>query len=302
MLALYEISINKVAKKILFVDLGDVLIKFEEKYVRELIKEEKFGDFISMIHDHDRGNPDFELFGMHQKLIFGNYFKRPVPWKELAQAYWNCIGGVHAPMFKALQGLKKRGIKLVCLTDNNHFCFYSTTVKLWAYAGEKRKLSNVDDEGNEWNSQFDGWKFKDDESVNPSEAGKIDFIFWQGKSDYDVTWEYDSKGNSYKRLNGGTPHLNKNNDKQIEAKNVVIVFMAESTARDNYTEGSHLLYKTTGDGEAIIFQDGKAIKGRWRKKDVFTRIKFYDTRGSEVALNRGQVFIEILPKGNTVNY
>ncbi|KKT42152.1 MAG: hypothetical protein UW30_C0002G0063 [Candidatus Giovannonibacteria bacterium GW2011_GWA2_44_13b] len=129
MLALYEISINKVAKKILFVDLGDVLIKFEEKYVRELIKEEKFGDFISMIHDHDRGNPDFELFGMHQKLIFGNYFKRPVPWKELAQAYWNCIGGVHAPMFKALQGLKKRGIKLVCLTDNNHFCFYSTTVK-----------------------------------------------------------------------------------------------------------------------------------------------------------------------------
>src|SRR3989338_4616153 len=179
---------------------------------------------------------------------------------------------------------------------------YSTTVKLWAYAGEKRKLSNVDDEGNEWNSQFDGWKFKDDESVNPSEAGKIDFIFWQGKSDYDVTWEYDSKGNSYKRLNGGTPHLNKNNDKQIEAKNVVIVFMAESTARDNYTEGSHLLYKTTGDGEAIIFQDGKAINGRWRKKDVFTRIKFYDTRGSEVALNRGQVFIEILPKGNTVNY
>ncbi|OGK21717.1 hypothetical protein A3C23_00080 [Candidatus Roizmanbacteria bacterium RIFCSPHIGHO2_02_FULL_37_13b] len=179
---------------------------------------------------------------------------------------------------------------------------YSTTKKLWDYAVNKRKLSNVDEEGNEWNSQFESWKFKDDEPVNPAEVTKVDFEFWQGKNEYAVTWEYNAKSNTFKRINGGQPHINKNNDKQIEAKNVAVVFMNESTARDNYTEGQHLLYKTTGDGEAIIFQDGKAQKGRWRKKDAFTRMRFYDSRGSEVALNRGQTFIEILPKGNTVAY
>lgn len=179
---------------------------------------------------------------------------------------------------------------------------YSTSQKLWEYAKKTRDLTNVDKKGSEWDSTFQKWKFKDDKPKdNPLTS--IKFGFWEGKPDYDVDWQYDKTVNAFKRFNGGQAHLDKNNDKQITAKNVIVAFMTESTARDNYQGGgSHLLYKTVGEGEAIVFLDGEAIKGVWRKKDATARIRFYDTHGNEIALNRGQTFIEVVPKGNAVSY
>jgi hypothetical protein len=177
---------------------------------------------------------------------------------------------------------------------------YTTTAKLWEYAKTKRNLTNLDENNKLWDEDFEKWKFKDGALVK-GELTKISFDFWQGKEDYSVEWQYDKSSNSFKRFNGGQPHMDKNNDKQIESKNLVIIFMKESMANDGY-EGGHLLYKTAGSGETIIFQDGKAIKGEWRKKDIFSRIKFYDEKGKEIAFNRGQIFIEILPIGNKVTY
>ncbi len=178
---------------------------------------------------------------------------------------------------------------------------YSTTKKLWDYAKSNRDLTNVDKKGDKWDSTFQKWKFKDDK---PSESPltSVKFGFWEGKSDYDIEWQYDKTTNSFKRLNGGVAHLDKNNEKQIKAKNVIVTFMDESVARDNYQGGQHLLYKTVGEGNATFFLDGEAIKGKWRKKDSTARIRFYDSGGSEMSLNRGQTFIEIVPKGNVVSY
>lgn len=178
---------------------------------------------------------------------------------------------------------------------------YSTTKKLWDYAAINRNITDVDKQGKKWNTNFEAWKFKDDEPV-ATPINKASFGFWDGKTDFDVTWVYDKVSNSFNRINGGAPHVDKNNDKQIQSKNVIIAFMTESTARDGYQGGQHLLYKTVGEGDAIVFQDGQAIKGKWRKKDGKAHIMFYDQSGNKIALNRGQTFIEILPKGNTVNY
>lgn len=177
---------------------------------------------------------------------------------------------------------------------------YSSTAKLWQYAKDKRNLTNVDENNKAWDEKFEKWQFKND-SPTKGEVTKISFNFWQGKSDYSVDWRYDKTNNSFKRFNGGKPHIDKNNDKQIEVKNVVIAFMKESPANDGYP-GGHLLYQTTGTGKAIIFQDGKAIEGKWRKKDRFSRIKFYNQTGEEIAFNRGQIFIEILPTGTQAIY
>ena len=177
---------------------------------------------------------------------------------------------------------------------------YSSTKKLWDYAKNKRNLTDVDENNKRWDENFVKWQFKNDEK-SPVSLTKISFDFWQGKSDYSVEWRYDQSTNSFKRFNGGQPHIDKNNSKQIEAKNIVVVFMDESLANDGY-EGGHLLYQTTGKGEMILFHDGKAIKGEWRKKDKFSRMRFYDQNGKEIAFNRGQIFIEILPTGNKINY
>jgi len=180
---------------------------------------------------------------------------------------------------------------------------YSSTKKLWTYAKEKRKLTNVDEDGVAWNKNFTSWKFKDDETQDKrGTVAKIDFGFWDNlASDFNVVWNYDKVTNSYKRDNGGSPHIDKNTGKPITAKNVIVMFAKESPANDGY-EGSHILYKVVGSGDALIFQDGKVIKGSWSKEDEISQLKFFNQNDEEVSIVRGQVFVEILPVGNKVTY
>lgn len=180
---------------------------------------------------------------------------------------------------------------------------YSSTKKLWQYAKDKRKLTNVDENGISWDKNFIFWKFKDDEKQDKrGNIAKIDFGFWDNlASDFSVVWNYDKATNSYKRDNGGSPHIDKNTGKPMTAKNIIIMFAKESPANDGY-EGGHLLYKVVGSGDALIFQDGKVIEGFWRKEEETSQLKFFDKNDKEVSIVRGQVFIEVLPIGNKVNY
>jgi hypothetical protein len=181
---------------------------------------------------------------------------------------------------------------------------YASTAKLWDYAKKERDLTNVDKKGKKWDSGFVSWKFKND-AVKTARGNttKISFGFWSkyDADNYNVTWQYDRETNSYKRSHGTRPHIDKNTGKPLTAKNIFVVFADESPANDGYP-GGHLLYDVVGSGDAIFFQDGKAVKGTWRKKDEETRMRFIDTSGAEISIVRGQVFVEILPIGNKVTY
>lgn len=179
---------------------------------------------------------------------------------------------------------------------------YSTTTKLWEVA-QKRGLEAKDDKGKPWGEKFEKWSFKDDlkEDSRP-QSFVANFNFWGGYDSYGVRWEYDRVTNSYKRVNGGSPHLDKINESQLAAKNVILVFMTERNANDGYENNVHLLYGTTGKGKAIILQDGKKIEGEWRKKDRLSKTKFYDNQGKEIEFNRGQIWIDVLPIGTDVKF
>lgn len=179
---------------------------------------------------------------------------------------------------------------------------YSTTEKLWKVAAD-RGFTNVDPEGNKWDEKFESWIFKDDiaNSSRPASASaSIDF--WEGYKDYSVKWVYDTTSNEYKRENGGVPHLDKNNNQQLTAKNIVITFMTERNANDGYENNAHLLYGTKGKGKMILLQDGKKIEGTWQKKDRLSRMKFFDAMGKETQFNKGKIWIEIVPTGTEIKF
>lgn len=176
---------------------------------------------------------------------------------------------------------------------------YSTTDRLWEVA-HKRGLDAEDEEGNQWDKKFEFWSFKDDKKADqPGEVTQIEFEFWRDYQAYAVTWQYNQEDNSYLRVNGGQPHQDLNNDEQIKAKVVIIQFTKEQGPID---ANKHMLYTTLGKGQAIIFQDGEAIKGTWQKAKRESRTKFLDSRGQEIELNRGPVWIEIIPAQQEVNY
>lgn len=180
---------------------------------------------------------------------------------------------------------------------------YTSTKKLWQYAKDKRSLTNVDDQGVRWDKGFEPWKFEDDaKTADRGKVTKIDFGFWDNlASDFSVVWNYDTKTNSYKRTNGGSPHIDKNTGKQLETKNIVVMFAQESPANDGY-EGGHLLYKNVGSGNMLFFKNGQVVKGTWSRETEEDNIKFFDNSNKEISVVRGQVFIEMLPLGNKVNY
>lgn len=246
-----------------------------------------------------------------------------IDWLSEYNALYAHVGGANAPgPADALGQIIKYGIK-----DLNQFSIgfptywrdyerlgrtvatehtmYSTTQKLWVI-GAKREWTNVDEEGNQWDTSFTPWKFKDDAPVGTSGgvgvASKINVNFWQGYSDFSVAWTYDGGCNCYKRSNGGTPYIDFNNKEQLTARNVVVQFERESRANDGYEGNVHLLYKTSGSGDVWIFQDGKVIKGKWNKTSRLARTSYTDAQGKVINFNRGVIWIQTVPEGADISY
>ncbi len=164
----------------------------------------------------------------------------------------------------------------------------------------KRGFNFKDSDGTPWTKGFRKWIFQDGKAEGSPEAGEISFKFWDNWTDYDVSWKYDSSKNIYLRFNGDKAHKDWEFDKpQLSASNVVIMFAKEKGPVD--TE-HHLYYEVIGKGDAIVFQNGKAIKGTWRKETQLDREVFYDTNGKEISFVRGPIWIEVVPAGNQINY
>lgn len=176
------------------------------------------------------------------------------------------------------------------------------TDKLFTLA-EKRGWTNVDSKGVPWDKNFTEWTFKDD--TDPSErastvVGTIEYSSSDSKSDsYGVKWVYDAETNAYKRYTGGEQHMDLETEEQLSPRVVALLFAKFTGSVD---EHFHNLYENTGTGKAVIFQDGTAIEGTWKKANNSARTVFFDEQGKELALNRGQVWIDMLPTGTTVTY
>ncbi|OGM14966.1 hypothetical protein A3A76_05570 [Candidatus Woesebacteria bacterium RIFCSPLOWO2_01_FULL_39_23] len=164
---------------------------------------------------------------------------------------------------------------------------------------EKRGFGYKDTDGNTWSEDFTAWKFGDDRAVTEDTTDEIAFGFWDNKPDYDVSWKYDQGTNSYLRSNGGKSHIDLTTQKQLSAKNVVIQFVKEKGPID---ANMHMFYTTTGNGNALIFQNGDVVEGSWEKKTTTNRTRFLDASGKEINFVRGSIWIEAVPTGNKISY
>lgn len=173
---------------------------------------------------------------------------------------------------------------------------YSSTTMLWDYAAEDRKITNGTEDGESWDEDFVAYVFKKDaaESARPS-SQTISYDPWEGYGDYAILWTYNKSTNNYARVNGGEPHVDLNNNEQITAKNIVVLFMSEKNANDGYENNVHLLYGTKGKGKAVVFQDGKEISANWSKASRTARLTITDSRGEDIEFNPGLTWFSVLP-------
>jgi len=138
-------------------------------------------------------------------------------------------------------------------------------------------------------SKFTGFERKNTKPASKLNAKKV--AITMSSPLYNLTYSYDKKSKKYLRDMGGVPH--KDREKGRIAPRVVIAMKVDE--RTVFEDGYRESIKTSGSGEAIIFQDGSAQKVTWTKQNPKSQLMFYDKDKEKVALARGQTWISAVP-------
>jgi hypothetical protein len=113
---------------------------------------------------------------------------------------------------------------------------------------------------------------------------------------YNPHYDYDTATNSYKRSEGGQPHLDQQSGQQLSPKVVVALVMPQGS------NGIYTTYNTLGSGEAFVFQDGVLAKGTWHKASNKENFTFTDANGAALKLDPGQTWLSVVGGSNRVTY
>src|SRR4030043_2299364 len=108
---------------------------------------------------------------------------------------------------------------------------------------------------------------------------------------FDLNYIYSRSGNYYLRNMGGRALIVYNTGQQITAKNVVVMVTDIQGPLDKY---GHMSVRTTGNGLAFIFIDGKVIQGSWQRGSIFEPYVFKDGSGNIVSFNEGSTWIAMV--------
>ena len=140
---------------------------------------------------------------------------------------------------------------------------------------------------------FESWKFKDPEaSLELGGTLEVDF----SSANYKVVWRIDKATNTFLREMAGVVHKDGLTGEQISAK-TVLVMTVKNSPNAPYASGkqSEWTMDTIGSGTASVFVDGKQIRGTWKKPSRTERTRFYDETDAEITLNRGNIWVEVIP-------
>ena len=146
------------------------------------------------------------------------------------------------------------------------------------------------------NSKFTSFPRKAEQASSAPTARTVDIKI--SGALYDVHYDYDTASNSYKRSEGGKPHVDERSKEQISPKVVVAMVVPYSI----HSDGIHSVYQTIGSGTAYVFQDGIVSEVTWSKTSGKSQIAFKDTAGKALSFNAGQTWITATGLNTNVTY
>jgi len=123
---------------------------------------------------------------------------------------------------------------------------------------------------------------------------------------YAVEYDYDKQTNSYLRSWGGEPDIDRNNQKRLAPKNIVVV-MAQSEQIEGQYNNVQLgdpWYDVSDSGEAFYYIDGQEIRGKWKKdkSNISSKLQFLNNNGGEIKFVPGQIWVEVLEPGQSLKW
>jgi len=142
-------------------------------------------------------------------------------------------------------------------------------------------------------SNYTAWPRKGDEKNPTPNATSIDFNI--SGALYNSHYDYDAASNTYKRSEGGKPHMDERAG-QLAPKVVIGLVVPQGS------NGIYTTYQALGSGEAYIFQDGVLTKATWHKGNETGQITFAGSNGAPIKFNPGQTWITALGSSTRITF
>jgi hypothetical protein len=117
---------------------------------------------------------------------------------------------------------------------------------------------------------------------------------------YNVSYQYDPTTNSYLRYRTNLEEIDKNNNQQIKAKNIVIMrAFSRQIEGPDYND-----LDIEGTGQCQVYQNGLVISCTWQKSksNPAGKLYFLDKNGNEIPFVPGQIWIEIVEPNQEVTW
>ncbi len=118
-----------------------------------------------------------------------------------------------------------------------------------------------------------------------------------------VRWDYDVALGNWLRTSAGEAHRDALTGEQLRAANVILLFAnhLETDILEDTWGGGHMSIEIQvwGQGQALIFRDGKMIQGYWKREAREHMLTFWDGEGKPLALKPGNTWMQLAPLETT---
>lgn len=143
--------------------------------------------------------------------------------------------------------------------------------------------------------EFTPFKFKEEDGkLNGKEGSKITINYNKNNK---TEYIYEEEEMIYSRYKDGKLHIDETDESPIVAKNIIIQ-RAKTKVLDS--EG-RLDIQLIGQGEGLFITNGEYIDVKWVKESREGKTKYYDEKGSEIELNPGITWIQVIePKTEVI--
>ncbi len=137
--------------------------------------------------------------------------------------------------------------------------------------------------------------YDDEAGIGGEMAKKVSLAY---RSDNKITYSYDEENKVYLRSINGEPMMDKETNKQIAVKNIIVQHAHHFDVTDTVYTNIDLI----GSGDAEYFIDGVMKKGNWERVDENSMTRYLDEDGQEIPFKPGKTFIQIMRNDSEVTF
>lgn len=211
-----------------------------------------------------------------------------------------CHAGWSPQASRDISALSVNNINGILGGDGGNFWRDNTYDKSWhnLYSGVDKLFDyGVNKKGYRGTTEVKNNLYKTNDVV-PSDGTDASEISIPYANFYTVSYKYDSNNKVYKRYVNSSEHMSQTGD-CLTAKNIIIYHLKNYNLNDGENKGRQNL-ENIGSGTGVYITDGKRIDINWSKQARNGKTLYTLADGSELVLNPGNTYIQIVPPNKEV--